>query len=125
MAPREWNRAFYKTHHDPEVLSQEDKVERTGYRSIADQVKPLLQAGVRLANARKGLYQYTGDEDDDTPTISMTSDVFEVMDSSKKVQSNLNASFRKQQDLILEQEKEKIGQEWAKKNIPPAGEVTK
>lgn len=122
---REWNRAFYKTHHDPEVLSSEDKVERTGYRSIADQVKPLLSAGVRLANYRKGLYQYEGDEDDQDPVMSMQSDVFDVLDKKQKVQNNMNESLRKQQDKILEEQKEKIGKEWAEKNLPPSAESQK
>lgn len=119
---RKWNRAYYETFKDPEVLSSIDKVERSGYRSIADQVKPMLQAGIRLSNHRKGLYQYENGEDDEIPVYPMQSDVFETIEASRKLDDNMQKSLKKKQDENLEIQKEIIGREWAEKNSPPSAE---
>lgn len=73
----------------PVVLEQGDAVERSGYRTLDDQVRDMVQAGERLVDWRTALYP--GELEDDGHPVPVFMDKLTAADRFSEVVRRFNA----------------------------------
>jgi len=102
--------AFTRPEKKPEINTGPDKCERAGYIPAKTQIELMMNAGIRLGEYRKEMYDFSDEEEvpDDFRPPAVRNKAYDLADASMDMQdvnARLNKQKADQEKIDLENER--------------------